>query len=87
MTKIIIAVDESQGSSDAIALASTLAASTGSALTFANVFPYDLDPSRASNREFEDYMRQDSREQQGSKRQAGHIGALSREGVFPDSIW
>ena len=62
MTKIIVAVDESQGSSDAIALASTLAASTGSALTFANVFPYDIDPSRASNREFEDYMRQDSRE-------------------------
>ena len=62
MTKIIIAVDESRGSSDAIALASTLAASTGSALTFANVFPYDLDPSRASNRAFEDYMRQDSRE-------------------------
>jgi nucleotide-binding universal stress UspA family protein len=62
MTRIIVAVDESQGSSDAIALASTLAGMTGSKLTFVNVFPYDLDPSRASNRAFEDYMRQDSRE-------------------------
>ena len=62
MTKIIVAVDESQGSRDAIALASTLAGVTGSTLTFANVFPYDLEPSRAANGEFEEYLRQDSRE-------------------------
>jgi nucleotide-binding universal stress UspA family protein len=62
MSKIIVAVDESQGSSDAIALASTLAGITGSTLTLVNVFPYDVDPSRASNREFEEYMRQDSLE-------------------------
>jgi nucleotide-binding universal stress UspA family protein len=62
MSKIIVAVDESQGSSDAIALASTLAGFTGSTLTLVNVFPYDVDPSRASNQEFEEYMRQDSRE-------------------------
>ena len=62
MSKIIVAVDESQGSSDAIALASTLAGITGSTLALVNVFPYALDPSRASNREFEAYMRKDSRE-------------------------
>ena len=62
MSKIIVAVDESQGSSDAIALASRLAGITGSTLTLVNVFPYSLEPSRASNREFEDYLRQDSRE-------------------------
>ena len=62
MSKIIVAVDESQGSSDAIALASTLAGITGSTLTLVNVFPYDVGPSRASNREFEEYLRQDSRE-------------------------
>ena len=62
MSKIIVAVDESQGSSDAIALASTLAGITGSTLTLVNVFPYSLEPSRASNREFEDFLRQDSRE-------------------------
>jgi nucleotide-binding universal stress UspA family protein len=62
MSKIIVAVDESPGSSDAIALASTLAGITGSTLTFANVFPYDPAPSRASNHAFEEYLRQDSRE-------------------------
>ena len=60
MSKIIDAVDASEGSSDAIALASTLAGITGSTLTFVNVFPYDLRPSRALNREFEEYLRQDS---------------------------
>jgi nucleotide-binding universal stress UspA family protein len=60
MSKIIVAVDESQGASDAIALASTLAGITGSTLTLVNVFPYDA--GRASNREFEEYMRQPSRE-------------------------
>ena len=60
MSKIIVAVDASEGSSDAIALASTLAGITGSTLTFVNVFPYDLRPSRALNREFEEYLRQDS---------------------------
>jgi nucleotide-binding universal stress UspA family protein len=62
MTKIIVAVDQSQGSVDAIALASTLAGITGSGLTLVNVFPYDLHPSRALNREFEAYLRQDSHE-------------------------
>ncbi len=62
MTKIIVAVDESQGSRDAIALARTLAGVTGATLTFANVFPYDLEPSRGANGEFEEYLRQDSRE-------------------------
>jgi nucleotide-binding universal stress UspA family protein len=62
MRRIIVAVDGSQGSTDAIALASTLAGITGFGLTFVNVFPYDPSPSRAVNREFEDYLRQDSRE-------------------------
>jgi nucleotide-binding universal stress UspA family protein len=62
MSKIIVAVDESQGSVDAIALAGRLAGITGSTLMLVNVFPYDLHPSRGSNREFEAYMRQDSSE-------------------------
>jgi nucleotide-binding universal stress UspA family protein len=60
MSKVIVAVDASQGASDAIALASKLAGITGSTLMLVNVFPYDLHPSRGSNREFEAYMRQDS---------------------------
>ena len=55
MSRIIVGVDESQGSSDAIALASSLAGITGSDLMLVNVFPYDLHPSRAANRAFEEY--------------------------------
>jgi nucleotide-binding universal stress UspA family protein len=62
MSTIIVGVDESQGSSDAIALASSLAGITGSSLMLANVFPYDLRPSRAANRAFEEYLRGDSQE-------------------------
>lgn len=60
MSKIIVAVDASQGASDAIALASKLAGITGSTLMLVNVFPYDVHPSRGSNREVEAYMREDS---------------------------
>jgi len=60
MRKIIVGVDASHGSSDAIALASSLAGVTGSTLMLVNVFPYDAHPSRASNRAFEDYLRHDS---------------------------
>ena len=62
MSKIIVGVDESPGSADAIALASSLAGMTGATLMLVNVFPYDTYPSRAVNRDFEDYLRQDSNE-------------------------
>jgi nucleotide-binding universal stress UspA family protein len=60
LSKIIVGVDESPGSSDAIALAISLAGITGSTLVLVNVFPYDQHPSRAANRDFEDYLRRDS---------------------------
>ena len=60
MSKIIVGVDESPGSADAIALASRLAGMTGAKLMLVNVFPYDVHPSRAVSYEFETYMRQDS---------------------------
>ena len=62
MSKIIVGVDESQGSSDAIALASSLAGITGAELMLVNVFPYDGRPSRALSAEFEAYLRNDSHE-------------------------
>ncbi len=62
MGTIIVGVDESQASSDAIALASSLAGITGSELVLVNVFPYDVHPSRAANRAFEEYLRRDSNE-------------------------
>ena len=55
MSKIIVGVDESPGSADAIALASSLAGMTGATLMLVNVFPYDDHPSRAVNAEYETY--------------------------------
>ena len=60
MSKIIVGVDESPGSADAIALASSLAGMTGATLMLVNVFPYDPHPSRAVNAEFETFLREDS---------------------------
>ena len=62
MSKIIVGVDQSEGSNDAIALASSLAGMTGAELMLVNVFPYDTHPSRALNAEFESYLREDSDE-------------------------
>jgi nucleotide-binding universal stress UspA family protein len=60
MSKIIVGVDESPGSADAIALASSLAGVTGAKLMLVNVYPYDVHPSRALNYEFESYLHEDS---------------------------
>ena len=62
MSKIIVGVDQSEGSNDAIALASSLAGITGAELMLVNVFPYDTRPSRALNATFEAYLRKDSNE-------------------------
>jgi nucleotide-binding universal stress UspA family protein len=62
MSKIIVGVDESPGSADAIALASGLAGMTGAELMLVNVYPYDVHPSRALNYEYERYLKEDSRE-------------------------
>src|SRR3954469_13938230 len=60
MSKIIVGVDGSPGSADAIALASSLAGVTGAKLMLVNVYPYDVHPSRALNYEYESYLREDS---------------------------
>jgi nucleotide-binding universal stress UspA family protein len=62
MSKIIVGVDESEGSNDAIALASGLAGITGAELMLVNVFPFDTTPSRAINAGFQAYLRNDSQE-------------------------
>lgn len=58
MSKIVVGVDGSDGSRDAIALARGLAGITGSTLMLANVFPYDEQPSRGLNKEFGNYLRE-----------------------------
>ena len=62
MSKIIVGVDQSEGSNDAIALASSLASITSAQLMLVNVYPYDTRPSRTLSAQFEAYLRQDSRE-------------------------
>jgi nucleotide-binding universal stress UspA family protein len=62
MSKIIVGVDQSEGSNDAIALASGLAGIAGAELMLVNVFPFDTTPSRAINAGFEAYLRKDSHE-------------------------
>ena len=60
MSKIIVGADGSDGSRDALPLASRLAGITGATLVLANVFPYDVTPSGTLNREFEEYLRRDA---------------------------
>jgi nucleotide-binding universal stress UspA family protein len=62
MSKIIVGVDQSEGSIDAIALASSLAGITGAELMLVHAYPYDTRPSRALNATFEAYLRKDSHE-------------------------
>ena len=82
MSKIIVGVDQSEGSNDAIALASSLAGITGAELMLVNVFPYDTRPSRALSAEFEAYLRKDSMELLERLR-GGLDGAVETEAI-PD---
>jgi nucleotide-binding universal stress UspA family protein len=83
MSKIIVGVDESPGSADAVALASALAGITGAELMLVNVYPYDLHPSRATNYEFEQYLKQDSRELLEQLRSAHAGGAEVKTVAHP----
>jgi len=60
MSKIIVGVDGSEGSNDAVSLASSLAGITGAELMLVNVFPYELHPNRAANPAFKEYLKRDS---------------------------
>ena len=60
MSKIIVGADGSDGSRDALPLATRLAGVTGSTLVLANVFPFDVTPSGTLNREFEEHLRRDA---------------------------
>lgn len=51
MTSILIGVDDSPRSEDAVAFAGTLAAASGATVVLACAFPYDDTPSRVANPE------------------------------------
>jgi nucleotide-binding universal stress UspA family protein len=61
VSKIIVGVDRSDESRDAIALARRLAGLNRSTLVLANVFLYDETPSRALNHGFEEYLRTEAK--------------------------
>ena len=49
MTTILVGVDDSERSLDALAFARQVAAASGASVLVANVFPYDDRPSRMSS--------------------------------------
>ena len=52
MPKIIVGIDESDHSKDAVALAAQLARGSGAELVLVCAYPYDDSPSRVSNAEW-----------------------------------
>lgn len=60
--KILVGVEESDRSKDAVAFASRLARATGAELVLANAFPYDDFPSRAASPAMREYLCQDAQE-------------------------
>jgi nucleotide-binding universal stress UspA family protein len=60
VSKIIVGVDESERSKDAVALAGLLARGTGAELVLVCAYPYDDVPSRAANATYRQYLREDA---------------------------
>ena len=60
MSKIIVGVDESDRSKDAVALAALLARGSDAELVLVCAYPYDDTPSRAANTGYKRYLREDA---------------------------
>ncbi len=60
MSKIIVGVEESERSKDAVALAALLARGTGAELLLVCAYPYDDVPGRAANAGYRQYLREDA---------------------------
>lgn len=59
---IVVGVEESERSADAIALARRLADATGAGLLLVNAYPYEAVPGGPARPEYEEYVRRSSRE-------------------------
>lgn len=57
MTKIIIGVDDSDRSADAVALGAQLARAAGAEIILANAYPFDTMPSRATTPQLDAHLR------------------------------
>jgi nucleotide-binding universal stress UspA family protein len=60
VSKIIVGVDESDRSKDAVALAALLARGTGAELVLVCAYPYDDVPGRGANTGYRQYLREDA---------------------------
>ena len=60
MPKIIVGVDESERSKDAVALAARLARGSDADVLLVCAYPYDTAPSRAANAGYQHYLRDDA---------------------------
>ena len=60
MSKIIVGVDDSDRSKDAVALAALLARGTGAELQLVCAYPYDDVPGRGANTAYRQYLREDA---------------------------
>src|SRR6478752_644611 len=60
MSTILVGVDASDRSRDAIAFARQIASASGATLVLANVFPYEQRPSRMSNLGFRHILEEDA---------------------------
>jgi len=60
VSKIIVGVGASERDKDAVALASTLARSSGAEIVLACVYPYDEIPGRGANTAYRNYLREDA---------------------------
>jgi len=75
VSKIIVGVDQSERSQDAVALAARLARGSDAELLLVCAYPYDTRPSRAANAEYRQYLREDA------------LGALERAaGALPEDV-
>ena len=61
MTRIIVGVEGSTRSEDAVAFARRIAEASGGQITLACAYPYEDHPSRAANGEYRDYLHDDAR--------------------------
>ncbi len=60
MTGILVGVDGSTRSADAVALARGIAAASGAGITLACAYPYEDHPSRPANHAYRDHLRADA---------------------------
>jgi nucleotide-binding universal stress UspA family protein len=79
MTSILIGVDDSPRSEDAVAFAGTLAAASGATVVLACAFPYDDAPSRVSNPELRSAL--EAQAQEMLRRAAARL-----EGIDPARV-